>query len=198
MRVINRIHNDAAHRRANPHPALNTCFAILTQTVLFVSNFANRSPAFNMDFSDLSRSHPDLGIDPFTSQQRCRSSSRSGNLRTGTWFQFYTVNCGTHRDIANWQRIADTNWRFRSAQQLRTWLYSTRRNDIAALTIRITHQSNMSRTIRIIFDTFNFCGDSIFIATKIHDSIMMTMSAAPVTRRDMTIIIATRFLGLCF
>src|SRR3954468_24569491 len=62
VRVVDRVHHDAANGRANALPALGARLAELAQAVLFVGHFADGCAAFDVDAAHLTRTHADLGV----------------------------------------------------------------------------------------------------------------------------------------
>src|SRR5436190_4643821 len=69
MRMVDRIHRDAAHRRADAAPALRTGLADRAQAVLLVAHFADRGPTVDVHAADLAGAQSDLRVDAFTREQ---------------------------------------------------------------------------------------------------------------------------------
>src|SRR3990167_3383022 len=69
VRVVDRVHHDAANGWPNAHPALHTGLAEATQAMLFIGNLANRGAAINVNLADFARTHANLSVGAFTSQQ---------------------------------------------------------------------------------------------------------------------------------
>ncbi|MBU3999552.1 MAG: UDP-N-acetylglucosamine 2-epimerase (non-hydrolyzing), partial [Gammaproteobacteria bacterium] len=49
MRVVDRVHCNAAHSRTNTSPAVRACLTDLPKVILFITHFANRCPALDMN-----------------------------------------------------------------------------------------------------------------------------------------------------
>src|SRR5690606_22108939 len=62
VRVVDRVHDDAAHGRAHTAPALRTGLAVLAQVVLVVADLANGRPAVDVHLAGLRRLHADIGV----------------------------------------------------------------------------------------------------------------------------------------
>ena len=189
MRVVNRIHNDTSYCRTDATPTISTCFADFFQTLLFIAHFADSGSAIYMDFTDFTGAQTNLGISAFFSQYYCRSTGRAGNLRTFARFHFNTVHSSTDGNITNRQSISNFNYSFRTGHQHCADLNAGRRNNVPTLAICITQQSNMSGTVRIIFNPFHFCRNAVFISFEIDNSIMMFMTTAFMAGSNMTIMI---------
>src|SRR5688572_19610202 len=62
VRMVDRVHRQAAHRRADAAPALGAGLAEVPQVVLFVADFADRRAALGRDLADLAgaQAHRDV------------------------------------------------------------------------------------------------------------------------------------------
>src|SRR5574343_389899 len=105
MRVIDRVHGDTTHRRANTTPALSPRLADLAQVVFLVAHFANRGAAFDVHTANLAGAQTNLGIGTFTSQQLNRGTGGAGDLRPLARQHLNAANVGTYRNITDRQRI---------------------------------------------------------------------------------------------
>src|SRR5213078_3253683 len=81
VRVVDRVHRDAAHRRADALPALRAGLAVVAQAVLFVRNLADRGAAVDVDLATLARAEPHLRVRAFARQQRARRAGGARDLR---------------------------------------------------------------------------------------------------------------------
>src|SRR5687767_11514802 len=82
VRVVDRVHGDAANRRPDSAPARCAGLADLPQIVLFVADFTHRRSALDVDLADLTRTQPDLGVSALARQQLCRTAGRPRDLST--------------------------------------------------------------------------------------------------------------------
>src|ERR1700754_4741994 len=120
VRVIDRVHCNATHRRADTAPAVRASLTDLTEAVLFVANFTNRRAAFNVNAADFTRAQADLCVDAFTSQQHRRRASRTRHLRALARQHFDAVDRRTDRNVTDRQRVTRADRCFRTRQQLLT------------------------------------------------------------------------------
>src|SRR5579872_2532917 len=81
VRVINRVHRNATHRRADTAPAVRASLADLAQAMLFVTDFTDRCTALDVHATDFARTQTNLRVDAFTCQQHGRRASRTRHLR---------------------------------------------------------------------------------------------------------------------
>ena len=114
MRVINRVHYHTTNGRTNTAPTIGTSLTNFSQTLLFITHFANSCSAINMDFTNFTRAQAYLGVNTFFSQQDSRSTGRASNLSTFTRLHLNTVNGSSNRNIADGQSIANFNGCFRT------------------------------------------------------------------------------------
>src|SRR5690606_18921391 len=81
MRVVDRVHGNATHRRTHTAPAHRTGFTDLTQAVFFVADFTNGGAAVDVNATDFTRAQPHLSVHAFASQQNRRCTCRANHLR---------------------------------------------------------------------------------------------------------------------
>src|ERR1700737_3028828 len=77
VRVIDRVHRNATHRRADTAPAVCAGLADLTEAMLFIADFTDRRAAFDVNAADFARTQTDLSVGAFTSQQHRRRAGRT-------------------------------------------------------------------------------------------------------------------------
>ena len=194
--VINRVHDNTANGRANAFPASCTRFTQTTQAVLFVSDLAQSGAAFDVDLANLTRTHTNLSVDAFTSQQRSGGASGADDLCAFADLQLNAMHDGADRDIANGQCIANTNRSLSTAHDGCANFKATGGDDVSTLTICIANQSDVRRTIRVILDPLDLGWNSILGTAKVNDAIVVLMTTTFVASRDVTIVIATSMLEL--
>lgn len=64
-------------------------------------------------------------------------------------------------------------------------------NNISLFTISIKQQSNTSRTIRIVFYSFNNCGYTVFVSLEINKSVFSLVTTAHIAHCHFTNVVAT-------
>src|SRR5690554_815497 len=74
VRVIDRVHCDAPHGRADAAPAIGTGLADLAQRVLGVADFADGRTTIHMHPANLARTQTKLSVTTFSRQQLSRSA----------------------------------------------------------------------------------------------------------------------------
>src|ERR1700742_5148850 len=104
VRVIDRVHCNATHRRADTAPAIRASLTDLTEAMLFVAHFTNRRAALDVHTANFTRTQANLSVRAFTSQQHGRRACRTRHLRALARQHLDAVNRRTDRDVADRQR----------------------------------------------------------------------------------------------
>src|SRR5437762_3116006 len=119
MRMIDRVHRDAAHRRSNAAPTLRTGLTYRAQAVLFIADFADRRATVDMHLADLARAQPQLRIRAFTREQLHASARRARELRAFAGLHLDAMDRRADWNVAQCQRVARLDRRFDARHQLR-------------------------------------------------------------------------------
>src|SRR6202140_894967 len=192
MRVIHRIHGNAANGWADAAPPLRAGLADRTQVVLFVADGANRRPAVDVHLANLARVHAQLRIGAFAREQLHRRSGGTRHLRAFARQHLDTMYGRAHRNVAQRQAIAGLDRRLGPAHQLRAGRDASRSNDVAPLAIAVEQQCEMCAAVRVVFEPFHLGRNTILVAAKIDDAVMLLVAAALVAHGDMAIVVAPR------
>jgi hypothetical protein len=67
VRVIDRVHDNAAHRWSNTAPAIRPGFSNGAKTMLFVPDLTNGRPALDVYAANFTRAQANLCVDPLAS-----------------------------------------------------------------------------------------------------------------------------------
>src|ERR1700722_11219013 len=113
VRVIDRVHCNATHRRADTAPAICASLTDLTEAMLFVANFTNRRAALDVHTANFTRTQANLSVSAFASQQHGGRTSRTRHLRALARQHLDAMDRGTDRNVADRQRFARKNRGFR-------------------------------------------------------------------------------------
>ena len=108
-----------------------------------------------------------------------------------SWRQLNVMNYSTDRDVFKRKCVTNLRRRIRSRHQSATYLQSIRSNDISFFTISIKQQSDTSRTVRIIFNCFNDCWNTVFISLEINNTEFSLMTATDIAHCHFTYMVTT-------
>ena len=101
------------------------------------------------------------------------------------------MNHCTDRNILQRKSITNFGSSFRSGHQFAADFKSIRSNDITFFSISIIQQRNTSRAIRIIFNCFYDCWNSIFLSFEINKTEFSLVATAQITHSPLTDIVTT-------
>ena len=192
MRVVDRVHRDAAHRRTDAAPALAPALPIERRLCSSLPTFADGRAAIDVHLADLARAQAQLRVRALARQQLHRCAGRARDLRTLARQHLDAMNRRADRDVAQRQAIAGLDRRFGAAHQLRAGRHAAGRDDVAALAVRVAQQREMRAAVRVVFEPLDLRGDAVLVAAEIDHAIVLLVSAALVPRRDMAVVVAAR------
>lgn len=198
VRVVDRVHGHATNRRADTAPTHCTGLADLAQAVFFVTDFTDGGTAFDVHTADFTRAQTHLSVGAFAGQQDGGSAGRTDHLGTLAGQHFDAVNRRTHRDVADRQRVAGADRGFDARDQRGAHFQAARSDDVATLAVGVAQQSDVRRTVRVVFQTLDLRGDAILVATEVDDTVVLLVTAATVADRDVTVVVTARTTGLLF
>src|SRR5690606_29566219 len=99
VRVVDRVHGDAAHGRANATPALGAGLAERAQAVLAVAHLAEHGAAVGRHLAHLAGAQTQGGIRTFARDQLGRRAGAARELRALAGLHLDAVDRRTHRDV---------------------------------------------------------------------------------------------------
>src|SRR6185503_20405003 len=198
MRMVDRIHRDAANRRTLAAPAHPAGFTDGFEVVFLVADFSDGGTAIDVHLADLAGAQPQLGIDAFACQQLHRSAGRTRQLRALARLHFNAVNRGADRNIAQRQGVSRLDGSFRAIDDFLTDGNALRRDHVPPFAVGVTQQCKSSASVRVVFETFDLGRDAVLVAHEVDDTIVLFVATALMTRRDMAAVVAACALALLF
>src|SRR5690349_10331918 len=100
VRVIDRVHGESAHRRADAAPALGASLAVAAQVVLIVPHLADRRAAVDVYLACLAGLEAHVGVDPLAGRERHRAAGAARELAAAAWLQLHVVDDRADRHVA--------------------------------------------------------------------------------------------------
>ena len=114
-----------------------------------------------------------------------------------TRLQLDTVDSATNWNVTQLHAVARLDRSHDASYQLIASTHAFRGNDVATLTVRVQHQSDVGGTVWIVFNTLNSGWNAIFVvATEIDQAIMLLVATTDMTGGDTTIVVTTASLRL--
>src|SRR5712691_7164858 len=196
MRVVDRIHRDAAHGGPHAAPADASGLADRFQAVLLVADLADGGAAIDVHLTDLARTQPQLRVAALSRKQLNRGARGARELRAPAGLHLDAVNRGADRDVPQRQGIARLDRRLHPGHELRAGSHTLGRNDVAALAVGITEQGDVCTPVRVVFEPLDLRRDAILVAAKIDDAVILLVPAALVAHGDVAVDVAAGLLRL--
>src|SRR5512137_813734 len=184
VRVIDRVHRNAAHRRTHAAPAHRARLADLAQVVLLVADFADGGAAIDQNAADLAGTQPELRVAALACQQLDGRARRPRELRALARQHLDAVDRRAHGNVAQGQRVAHADRRLVPAHQLRADRQALGRDDVAALAVGVAQQRDVRRPVRVVLQALDLGGDAVLVALEVDDAIGLLVAAALVPHRD--------------
>src|SRR5690606_23712394 len=184
VRVVDRVHADAANGRADAAPAVRAGLADRAQAVLLVADLADRRAALDVHLADLARAQPQLRVRALARQQPNRRAGRTRELGALAGQHLDAVDRRADRDVADRRRVAGTDRGLGSAHQHRARRHAARREDVAALAVGVAQRRQVSAAVRVVLEALDLRRDPVLVAAEIDDPVVRLVPAALVARGD--------------
>ncbi len=199
VRMINRVHDNTAHRRTDTAPATGTRLTQRAQIVLGIADFTDG----RLQSIWILRISPERSrkcrITAITRHELARGASTARHLRTlaGLAFQCNAscVPTGILRSGMALPGLIGASMPDCTVDPAAKPFGS---DDIAALTIGEQHQRDVRAAVRIVFMTLDAPENAVLITLEVDEPIMLIMTAALVTHSDTSEIVASAVLVLFF
>src|SRR4051812_49236140 len=196
VRVIDRVHRLAAHRRANAEPALRAGLAVHAQVVLVVRHFADRGAAVDVHLAALARLQAQRRVDAFARGEGGRGAGAAHHLAALAGLELDVVHDRADRDMAQLHGVARLDRGIRARAHFVTGLHALGGEDVATLAVGILDQRDVAGAVRVVLDALDHALDAVLVATEVDDAVFLLLPAALVARGDATDIVAARMLLL--
>src|SRR5690606_27192951 len=164
VRMVDRVHHHAAHRRTDAAPALGAGLAVVAQVVLVVRQLAQRGTAVDVHLARLARLQADVGVDAFTRGVLRRGARAAGDLTALAGLQLDVVHHRTHRQVTQRHRVAGPDRRIGTGADLIAHRHATRGEDVATFAIGVLDQRDVRGAVRIVLERLDDAGDAVLVA----------------------------------
>jgi hypothetical protein len=198
VRMVDRIHHDAADGRADAQPALGAGLAVLLEAVFAVADFTDRGAAVRRHLAHFAGAKAQRGVTLLAGDQLRRGPGRTRDLRLLAGLHLDAMHRGADRDVAQRQRVADLDRRVAARHQLVADGDALGSDDVAALAVGIAQQRDVRGAVGIVFDALDTAGDAFLVALEIDDAVVLLVPATLVANRDPAVVVATTRAGLRF
>src|ERR1700761_75522 len=152
VRVGDRVHGHAAHRRALALPAVAAGLAELDVAVLGVADLADARAALDRHPADFTRRHAQCRVRAFLGQQLHAGAGRPRDLGAATGAHLDRVDDRAGRDRPQRQGVARLDVGARAVLDPVALLEPLRGEDVALLAVRVVQQRDARGAVRVVLD----------------------------------------------
>src|ERR1700722_12168034 len=167
VRVIDRVHHDAAHRRPHAQPAHRAGLAEHAQVVLIVADFADGGAAIDVDLANLPRLQAHARIQPFARRELRGAAGRAGELAALAHFHLDVVHRAADRNVPQRQRVARLDGGIGARADLIARLDALGREDVAALAVRVLDECEVRGAVRIVLEPLDDARNAVLAALEV-------------------------------
>src|SRR5580700_4167201 len=194
--VIDRVHGEPTHRRANAAPALGARLAVAAQVVLIVTDLADRGAAVDVHLACLAGLQAQVGVDALARGEAHRGAGAARQLPAAAGLHLHVVDDRAHRDVPQRHRVAGLDGALRARAHLITGLHALGGEDVTPLPVRVLHQRDVAGAVRVVLEALDDTGDAVLVALEIDEAVLLARAAAVVARGDAAKVVARTGLVL--
>ena len=153
VRVVDRVHRQAADGGADAQPAALARLADADDLVLDVAELADGRAALDEHLAHRARGQTDLGVVAFLRHQLAPGARRADHLRAAAGLELDVVDHRADRDVLQRQRSCPG----RMSASAPAWSVSPtvrpdRREDVALLAVRVVQERDVGGAVRVVLD----------------------------------------------
>lgn len=196
VRMVNRVHDDAAYVRTLSAPTRTAGLTIIDVAVIGVRYSTDRCEARAVHQTLLARVQAQDRHALVTADELSVSSGGAGDLTALARLHLHIVDDGADRNELQRHRIAglDVNGLFRG-NHLVADSQALRRQDIGLLTVRVVDERDERRAVRVIFQTLDRAFDVELATLEVDQTVGPLVTTALETNGDATQVVATALGG---
>ncbi|MPL95839.1 hypothetical protein SDC9_42012 [bioreactor metagenome] len=184
MRVVDRVHRDAADGRTHALVAHTTGFTEVLVRVVGVRHGTDGGHAFLTHDAQLARREADLGIAAVTADELGVGAGRTGQLTALARLQLDVVHDRTDRHARERHRVARLDVVLQARENGVAHGEALRRQDVGELAVLVLDQRDEGGTVRIVFDPLDDRRNVELATLEIDDAVETLGAATLVPHRD--------------
>src|SRR5579859_5655616 len=190
VRMVDGIHDHAAHRGADALPAAGAGLAVLAQVVLVEPDLADGGAAVHVHLAHLAGAQAQRAVGALAGHHLHRRAGAAGQLRALAGLQLHAVHLGAHGDVAQRQRVARLDGGVAAGDDLLARFHALGGDDVAALAVLVQHQRDVSGAVRVVLHALDTADDAVLVALEVDHPVMLLVTAALVAGRDPAHVVA--------
>ncbi|CDN41036.1 Uncharacterized NAD(FAD)-dependent dehydrogenase [Paenibacillus sp. P22] len=193
VRVIVRVHDNAANFRTLAQPTGTAGFTDFHELVILVAHRTDRCTASFQDAAHFTGAKTDNHVGFLFAEKLSFRAGCANKLSTFARLQLDVVDKRTDWNVFQWKRVAHFDVCGWTGNDRIADFKAFRRDDVALLAIDVVDQSDVRSTVRIVFDRRYAAFDAVFGPLEVDDAVFALVSAAVVTNRDFTLVVPAGF-----
>lgn len=187
VRVVDRVHGDTTHGRADALPAHTAGLAPVDVRLLGVADLTDGGAAARVHQADLTGGHAQVRHLALTRQQLDAGTGGAGHLGTATGTQLHRVDGGTDRDVAKRQVVARLDVGASAVLDPVTLRDTARRDDVALLAVRVVQERDARGAVRVVLDVRDLGRHAVLVVTtEVDHAVGALVTATLVANGDPT------------
>src|SRR3954452_23047249 len=196
VRVVDRVHHDAADGRALALPAHAAGLAPVDVGLLGVADLAHGGAAAQVDHPHLAGGHPQRGVLALLGQQLGAGAGRAGQLGAAAGPQLDGVHDRTGRHVAQRQAVARLDVGGRTVLDAVALLHTGRAEDVALLPVGVVQQRDARGPVGVVLDVRDLRRHAVLVgAPEVDHPVRPLVAAALVPRGDVAVYVPATLLG---
>ncbi|ENN86866.1 hypothetical protein RHSP_15546 [Rhizobium freirei PRF 81] len=199
VRMVDRVHDDAAVMRLLATPTRTTSLTVVDVGMIRVGNRTDRCEATAMHEALFAGVQAKDRHALVTTDELGVGASRTSDLTALARLHFHVVDDRADRDELKWHGVArlHVHGLFRS-DDLVAGSEALRSEDVGQLAVRVLHQSDVSGTVRIVFDALDRCFDVELATLEVYQTVAALVTATLETHGDAAGVVAAALGGQAF
>src|SRR5579859_3608021 len=191
VRVVDRVHRDAADGRALALPPHAAGLAPVDVALLGVADLADGRAAARVDVADLAGGHAQLRVGAVLGDELHAGAGRAGDLRAAAGPQLDGVDDRAGRDVAQRQVVARLDVGVGARLDPVALLQLGRRDDVALRAVGEVQQRDARGAVRVVLDVRDLRRHAVLVVpTEVDDAVGALVTAALVADRHSALRVA--------
>ena len=178
VRMVARVHDDAADLRPLAHVASATGLAEVLVLVVEVADLADRGHAAERHPAHLARRQADLRVVALLGQQLGRRAGGADDLAALAGDELDVVDRRAERDVRERQGVADPRLGLRPGDDDVADLEAVGQEHVALLAVAVVEQADPGRAVRVVLDRREAGRDAELVALEVDPAVVLLLAAA--------------------
>ena len=190
VRVVDRVHDRAAHRRPDAEVALPAGLAPPDVLVRLVADDADGGPALRPNPTALTTREPERDQTPLAGDELGARPCAAGHLRPAARLELDGVHDGAYGYPVEGERVAHVHLGVWPALHDGADREVARREDVALLAVVVVQEGDVGRAVRVVLDRRDRRGHTVLAPLEVYETVAALVSAADVAGGYAAVVVA--------